>query len=83
MARADLAVVMSLVSLEIIYRNKVGLGVLTGKSVVSSEEMTDQVLGNCDVHTFIYSRDYKMYFTLGSLLVFGHFLSPPQLELYT
>lgn len=47
MARADFA--MSLVSLEIIYRNKVGLGVLIGKSVVSSEEVTDQVWGYCDV----------------------------------
>lgn len=34
------AVLMSLVLLEIIYRSKGGLGVFTGKSVVSSEEIT-------------------------------------------
>lgn len=39
-ARADLVVLMSLVLLEIIYRSKGGLGVFTGKSVVSSEEIT-------------------------------------------
>lgn len=41
MARDNLVVLMSLVLLEIIYRNKVGLGVFTGKSVASSEEVTD------------------------------------------
>ena len=40
MAREDLVVSMSLVLLEIVYSNKAGLGVFTGKSVASSEEIT-------------------------------------------